>query len=59
MENDEFFGLVPISHTGMKDYCRVPMRIEDDGRYAVITGCLLYTSLSPRDRQKSRMPSSA
>jgi len=38
MENDEFFGLVPISHTGMKDYCRVPMRIEDDGRYAVITG---------------------
>ena len=24
-----------------------------------ITGCLLYTSPSPRDRQKSRMPSSA
>ena len=23
------------------------------------TSCLLYTSLSPRDRQKSRMPSSA
>ena len=23
------------------------------------TGCLLYTSPSPRDRQKSRMPSSA
>ena len=32
------------------------------GRDAVIgevTGCLLYTSPSPRDRQKSRMPSSA
>ena len=24
-----------------------------------IMGCLLYTSPSPRDRQKSRMPSSA
>ena len=26
---------------------------------ARITNCLLYTSPSPRDRQKSRMPSSA
>ena len=26
---------------------------------ADIIGCLLYTSPSPRDRQKSRMPSSA
>ena len=26
---------------------------------ADIYGCLLYTSPSPRDRQKSRMPSSA
>ena len=25
----------------------------------LITPCLLYTSPSPRDRQKSRMPSSA
>ena len=28
-------------------------------KYAVIYCCLLYTSPSPRDRQKSRMPSSA
>ena len=27
--------------------------------YAKAQGCLLYTSPSPRDRQKSRMPSSA
>ena len=27
--------------------------------FSVITICLLYTSPSPRDRQKSRMPSSA
>ena len=26
---------------------------------SLINGCLLYTSPSPRDRQKSRMPSSA
>ena len=37
---------------------------EDDGpNVPTITGtpngCLLYTSPSPRDRQKSRMPSSA
>ena len=25
----------------------------------LLEGCLLYTSPSPRDRQKSRMPSSA
>ena len=29
------------------------------GLIAQSTGCLLYTSPSPRDRQKSRMPSSA
>ena len=28
-------------------------------RYKAIKACLLYTSPSPRDRQKSRMPSSA
>ena len=27
--------------------------------YLLLTVCLLYTSPSPRDRQKSRMPSSA
>ena len=27
--------------------------------FTVLTSCLLYTSPSPRDRQKSRMPSSA
>ena len=29
------------------------------GMLPVINDCLLYTSPSPRDRQKSRMPSSA
>ena len=35
-----------------------PMVRETDAR-AILKGCLLYTSPSPRDRQKSRMPSSA
>ena len=29
------------------------------GTRCIANGCLLYTSPSPRDRQKSRMPSSA
>ena len=40
--------------------------VEDDGRVVHVNAeagcnwdCLLYTSPSPRDRQKSRMPSSA
>ena len=37
--------------------------LSDHGIYDVkvisVKGCLLYTSPSPRDRQKSRMPSSA
>src|SRR5664280_2020153 len=31
----------------------------DDGRVALLKRCLLYTSPSPRDRTRSRMPSSA
>ena len=33
--------------------------IQNDEPTSAITTCLLYTSPSPRDRQKSRMPSSA
>ena len=40
---------------------RIEVESADSGRVTVTnTGtCLLYTSPSPRDRQKSRMPSSA
>ena len=31
----------------------------DEKSFMVLRTCLLYTSPSPRDRQKSRMPSSA
>ena len=53
-------------------YARITAEVMDSlprlrviGRYGVgvdsvdVTACLLYTSPSPRDRQKSRMPSSA
>ena len=33
--------------------------ILNTSNYPVFMNCLLYTSPSPRDRQKSRMPSSA
>ena len=39
-------------------YEAVEMRDGDADRYAG-KGCLLYTSPSPRDRTRSRMPSSA
>ena len=45
------FGTAPF-----KGLCVNIGEIESDGAYNV---CLLYTSPSPRDRQKSRMPSSA
>ena len=34
-------------------------RLLEDRLLKMYKGCLLYTSPSPRDRQKSRMPSSA
>ena len=37
----------------------VPTTVEIVDIAGLVKGCLLYTSPSPRDRQKSRMPSSA
>ena len=34
-------------------------RVSSMGMVMILRDCLLYTSPSPRDRQKSRMPSSA
>ena len=44
-----------------RDYSIVPQILEawNVERVKLLTNCLLYTSPSPRDRQKSRMPSSA
>ena len=40
------------------DMMNVSQLLDEQG-YTVVQSCLLYTSPSPRDRQKSRMPSSA
>ena len=37
----------------------LPVSDSDDGRDVLYDGCLLYTSPSPRDMRRSRMPSSA
>ena len=51
-------------YTGLATFLRAPYETDlskvDIGLVGVpYDGCLLYTSPSPRDRQKSRMPSSA
>ena len=44
----------------MKAQIKLRFETKDEAiAYAKRNGCLLYTSPSPRDRQKSRMPSSA
>ena len=43
---------------GAVHFHKMKFRYSKDTPY-VLRGCLLYTSPSPRDRQKSRMPSSA
>ena len=59
--NDVDFVHTLLSMTGPPTI--QPFVSEDKTRVALFNGeiynCLLYTSPSPRDRQKSRMPSSA
>ena len=52
---DEYLLKVDISYR--IEYMRFP--IGDPEMETRLDSCLLYTSPSPRDRQKSRMPSSA
>ena len=49
----EFLTLLGPSGCGKSTFLRVVADLLEPSR------CLLYTSPSPRDRQKSRMPSSA
>eukprot|EP01017_Pseudomicrothorax_dubius_P034028 TRINITY_DN4617_c0_g1_i2.p1 TRINITY_DN4617_c0_g1~~TRINITY_DN4617_c0_g1_i2.p1 ORF type:complete len:745 (-),score=89.20 TRINITY_DN4617_c0_g1_i2:47-2281(-) len=56
MKHHSFASLSTMVKFSLENKCRqmiLKQRRGDD------TGCLLYTSPSPRDRQKSRMPSSA
>ena len=58
MENGAIFYRLPISAFIQRGFKieDVPKRRLDE---LELWNCLLYTSPSPRDRQKSRMPSSA
>ena len=52
--------IVKMNAPGVKHICRTGFAgIQPARDYPLSNGCLLYTSPSPRDRQKSRMPSSA
>ena len=69
IEGDDIYDIYPdkdrhrqISTKKTKNTIKIPIAMTvqtgwGDGVYPVT--CLLYTSPSPRDRQKSRMPSSA
>ena len=45
--------------SGLETYCPQLDRDLDDLSFVDLGACLLYTSPSPRDRTRSRMPSSA
>ena len=51
--------IVPSTITATEILAKNPEAIILSGGPSSVYACLLYTSPSPRDRQKSRMPSSA
>ena len=50
---------VVVVDNGSRDGSDLALERRYERRIRLIRTCLLYTSPSPRDRQKSRMPSSA
>ena len=55
-------GSFEVAHAlawGGAKFDKPKIQTDHDYDLVVVGGCLLYTSPSPRDRQKSRMPSSA
>ena len=56
---DETEAQVLITHSKQKTFAVRMLRQKEHLRYGILLGCLLYTSPSPRDRTRSRMPSSA
>ena len=59
----ETVGEIAAAAQVMREFA-TPVHVEDRAHLVDVVGtggdgCLLYTSPSPRDRQKSRMPSSA
>ena len=48
-----------IASSVMDLHVKIALQEVDREKRRLISGCLLYTSPSPRDRTRSRMPSSA
>ena len=58
--SEENIGTGMVGAPACGDVMKLQIKCEPSGNTHVIKDvCLLYTSPSPRDRQKSRMPSSA
>ena len=66
LNNDGYADLYLVSNDGSSGYSQLYLNVDDGNgerefsqQANALGACLLYTSPSPRDRQKSRMPSSA
>ena len=63
LEKRKTWKSIFMKNHGLLPFVRFFEWVESDGKKQLISfkpeSCLLYTSPSPRDRQKSRMPSSA
>ena len=52
-------ALIPVEGTIARGYSLYDYENTNEGYETALKTCLLYTSPSPRDRTRSRMPSSA
>ena len=61
IEAGNIYGLLGPNGSGKTTTLGIILGIlkQDSGDFEWFDGCLLYTSPSPRDRTRSRMPSSA
>ena len=59
LKDETIFTVGPDCELIIDKFVYDPSKITNNMGATVSKGCLLYTSPSPRDRQKSRMPSSA
>ena len=59
-EGEDYIGAFAVSAGhGIEEYVKRFEAANDDYSAIMLKACLLYTSPSPRDRTRSRMPSSA
>ena len=59
LTEEQMLGAVMYAHESCQDVIEAIIDLAEKAAKEPYEFCLLYTSPSPRDRQKSRMPSSA